>query len=243
MENSSINEEEIQKFSDLAEEWWKPNGQFKTLHKFNPSRLEFLIKLIKENFKISETSGCPLKGISILDIGCGGGLLCEPLARLGADVTGLDASIKNTEAASIHAKKNNLKINYIHSTVEDLDIENTFDVILNMEVVEHVNNQKEFIKRSCDIANPNGLIFIATLNKTIFSLVFAKFTAEYILNLLPKGTHDWNKFLTPEDIYAHLIRNNCEVLETIGINFNPMNNSWAPSQNTKANFIVAGKKN
>ena len=139
----------------------------------------------------------------------GGGLLCEPLARLGADVTGLDASIKNKEAALIHAKKNNLKINYIHTTLEELDIE----------------------------------IFIATLNKTIFSLIFAKFTAEYILNLLPKGTHDWNKFLTPEDIYAHIIRNNCEVLETVGINFNPLNNSWTSSQSTKANFIVAGKKN
>ena len=243
MENSSIIEEEIKKFSDLAEEWWKPNGQFKTLHKFNPSRLEFIIKIIKENFKILETSNYPLKGISILDIGCGGGLLCEPLARLGADVTGLDASIKNKEAALIHAKKNNLKINYIHTTLEELDIENTFDVILNMEVVEHVNNQKEFIKRSCNMINPNGLIFIATLNKTIFSLIFAKFTAEYILNLLPKGTHDWNKFLTPEDIYAHIIRNNCEVLETVGINFNPLNNSWTSSQSTKANFIVAGKKN
>lgn len=243
MQNSSINTEEINKFSALAEEWWKPDGKFKTLHKFNPSRLEFIIKLIKKNFFIDKHQVLPLKGLSILDIGCGGGLLCEPLSRLGASITGLDAVEKNIKAAAIHAKKNNLDIKYIHSTVEDLDIDKKFDVILNMEVVEHVNNQQDFIKRSCDITNKNGLIFVATLNKTLFSLIFAKFTAEYVLNMLPKGTHDWHKFLTPEQIYAFLIQNSFEVLDTIGISFNPINNSWNISKSTKGNYIVAAKKN
>ena len=242
MENSSINKEEIDKFSNLAEEWWKPNGKFKTLHKFNPSRLEFIIQLIKKNFIKDSGLNMPLEGVTILDIGCGGGLLCEPLTRLGANVTGLDAVEQNIKAASIHAKKNNLNINYVHSTVEDLDINSKFDVILNMEVIEHVDNQQEFIKRSCDITNKNGLIFVATLNKTLFSLIFAKFTAEYILNLLPKGTHDWNKFLTPEEIYSFLIQNSFEVLDTVGISFNPINNSWDLSKSTKGNYIIAAKK-
>ena len=174
-----------------------------------------------------------------------GGPSCgsESLARLGASVTGIDASKKNIEAASIHAKNSNLDINYIHTTVEELDINGTFDTILNMEVVEHVNNQKIFIKRSCDLLNQNGLIFIATLNKTLFSLIFAKYTAEYILNFLPKGTHDWNKFLTPEEVYSFLLQNNCDILESVGINFNPIFNSWTESKNMKANFIVTGKKN
>ena len=170
-------------------------------------------------------------------------MLCEPLSRLGANVTGIDASKQNIEAASIHAKNNNLNINYIHTTVEELDIKGSFDIILNMEVVEHVNNQKVFIKRSCELLNKNGLIFVATLNKTLFSLIFAKYTAEYILNFLPRGTHDWNKFLTPEEVYSFLIQNNCEVIESVGINFNPLLNSWNESKSMKANFIVAGKKN
>ena len=243
MEYSSINDQEVKKFSELADEWWKPHGKFKTLHKFNPSRLEFIIKSIKENFSVSkELMHKPLKGISILDIGCGGGLLCEPLSRLGANVTGIDASIKNIEAASLHAKKSDLNIDYIHTTVEELNIEGSFDAILNMEVVEHVNNQKKFLQRSCDLLNKNGLIFIATLNKTLFSLIFAKYTAEYILNLLPRGTHNWNKFLTPEEVYSFLIQNNCEVLESTGINFNPLLNTWSKSKSMKANFIVTGKK-
>lgn len=243
MEYSSINDQEVKKFSELADEWWKPDGKFKTLHKFNPSRLEYIIRSIKENFTIStEFTQKPLKGISILDIGCGGGLLCEPLSRLGADVTGIDASKKNIEAASIHAKNNNLDIDYICTTVEELNIKGSFDAVLNMEVVEHVNNQKEFIKRSCELLNKNGLIFIATLNKTLFSLIFAKYTAEYILNLLPRGTHDWNKFLTPEEIYSYLIQNNCEILESTGINFNPLSNTWTVSKSKRANFVVTGKK-
>jgi len=244
MEHSSINAQEVKKFTELANEWWKPNGKFKTLHKFNPSRLDFIIRNIKSNFSIpNEFKQKPFAGLSILDIGCGGGLLCEPLARLGASVTGIDASKKNIEAASIHAKNNNLDINYIHTTVEELDIDGTFDIILNMEVVEHVNNQEMFIKRSCDLLKKNGLIFIATLNKTLFSLIFAKYTAEYILNFLPRGTHDWNKFLTPEEVYSFLLQNNCDVLEAVGINFNPIFNSWKESKNMKANFMVTGKKN
>ena len=239
---SSVNKKEIEKFSQMAAEWWDPSGKFKPLHKFNPIRIKYIKENIINSFKLKAKQR-PLDKINILDIGCGGGLLSEPMTRLGANVTGIDASKQNIEAASIHAKNNNLNINYIHTTVEELDIKGSFDIILNMEVVEHVNNQKVFIKRSCELLNKNGLIFVATLNKTLFSLIFAKYTAEYILNFLPRGTHDWNKFLTPEEVYSFLIQNNCEVIESVGINFNPLLNSWNESKSMKANFIVTGKKN
>ena len=169
-------------------------------------------------------------------------MISEPLARLGASVTGIDALEKNCITAKLHADDNNLKINYFQSTVEELNINNKFDVILNLEVIEHVKNQNEFIKKSCDLVNANGLMFIATINKTLFSLVFAKFMAEYVLGFLPKGTHDWNKFLTPEDVYAMLLQNQFDVMDSIGINYNPIRDSWNQSKNMNANFLVAGKK-
>ena len=212
MTNSTINESEVEKFTNLANEWWKYDGKFKTLHKFNPVRLEFIISQIKKNFNISNIEEMPLSGLKILDIGCGGGLMCEPLARLGAEVTGIDAVEKNIKSAQIHADQNNLNINYMLSAVEELPKNRKYDIILNLEVIEHVNNQKLFISKSCDLVNQDGLMFIATINKTIFSIVFAKYLAEYVLGFLPKGTHDWKKFLTPEDIYAMLLKNNFEII-------------------------------
>ena len=146
--------------------------------------------------------------------------MCEPLARLGAEVTGIDAVKKNVKSAQIHAEQNNLKINYILSAVEELPINNTYDIILNLEVIEHVNNQNLFISKSCELVGQGGLMFIATINKTLFSIVFAKYLAEYVLGFLPRGTHDWKKFLPPEDIYAMLIKNDFEVIKSIGINYN-----------------------
>ena len=242
MDISSIDDTEIEKFRNLSKEWWKHDGKFKTLHKFNPVRLSFIINTIKNHYNLNEDVHAPLAGINILDIGCGGGLISEPLARLGASVTGIDALEKNCITAKLHADDNNLKINYFQSTVEELNINNKFDVILNLEVIEHVKNQNEFIKKSCDLVNANGLMFIATINKTIFSLVFAKFMAEYVLGFLPKGTHDWNKFLTPEDVYAMLLQNQFDVMDSIGINYNPIRDSWNQSKNMNANFLVAGKK-
>jgi len=243
MTNSTINESEVEKFTNLANEWWKYDGKFKTLHKFNPVRLEFIISQIKKNFNISNIEEMPLSGLKILDIGCGGGLMCEPLARLGAEVTGIDAVEKNIKSAQIHADQNNLNINYMLSAVEELPKNKKYDIILNLEVIEHVNNQKLFISKSCDLVNQDGLMFIATINKTIFSIVFAKYLAEYVLGFLPKGTHDWKKFLTPEDIYAMLLKNNFEIIESIGVNYKVLSDKWVKSKNMEANYIVSAKKN
>ena len=242
MDINSIDKTEIEKFRSLSKEWWKHDGKFKTLHKFNPVRLSYIIETIKDHFSINSENHKPLKDLSILDIGCGGGLMCEPLARLGAKVTGIDALEKNCLTAKIHAEESGLDINYIMSTVEELPKKNQYDVILNLEVIEHVNNPKEFINQSCNLVNNNGLMFIATINKTLFSLVFAKFTAEYILGFLPKGTHNWNKFLTPEEIYSFLIQNKFDVIGSVGVNYNPLGDTWYKSQNMNANYMVAGKK-
>ena len=243
MTNSTINKSEVEKFTNLANEWWKYDGKFKTLHKFNPVRLDFIIRQIKKNFEISDSKEQPLTSLKILDIGCGGGLMCEPLARLGAEVTGIDAVEKNIKSAQIHAEQNNLEIKYMLNAVEELSIKNKYDVILNLEVIEHVDNQKVFISKSCDLVNDGGLMFIATINKTIFSIIFAKYLAEYVLGFLPKGTHDWKKFLTPEDIYAMLIKNNFQVLESIGISYKVLSDQWVKSKNMEANYIVSAKKN
>ena len=241
--NSTVNDLEVEKFTKLAHEWWNYDGKFKTLHKFNPVRLELIIDEIKHNFKTTEDQNKPLSDISLLDIGCGGGLMSEPLARLGAKVTGIDAVEKNVKSAQIHAEQNGLEINYLQSTVEELDNKNKFDVVLNLEVIEHVNNQELFVSKSCELINDNGLIFIATINKTLFSLVFAKYFAEYVLGFLPKGTHEWSRFLTPEDLYGYLIKNKFEVLQTKGINYNPIKDSWYQSSKLNANFIISAKKN
>ena len=189
---SSVNKIEIEKFSDMADEWWDPHGKFKPLHKFNPIRIKYIKENIIRQFKIKNKNK-PLSGINILDIGCGGGLLSEPMCRLGADVTGIDASIKNIKISKLHAKKDNLKINYICSSPEKLKISKKFDVILNMEIVEHVEDISFFLKSCSKLLNKNGLMFVATINKTLKSYVFAIVGAEYVLRWLPIGTHDWEK--------------------------------------------------
>ena len=243
MTNSTINKSEVEKFTNLANEWWKYDGKFKTLHKFNPVRLKFIISQIKKNFNTSNIEGKPLSGLKILDIGCGGGLMCEPLSRLGAEVTGIDAVEKNIKSAQIHADQNDLKISYMLGAVEELPTNNKYDIILNLEVIEHVNNQKLFISKSCELVNPGGLMFVATINKTIFSIVFAKYLAEYVLGFLPKGTHDWKKFLPPEDVYAMMLKNNFEIVKSVGINYNVLSDKWVKSKRMEANYIVSAKKN
>ena len=213
MKNNTINKKEIEKFSKIAEEWWNPEGKFKPLHKFNPIRIRYIKESIVNHFKLNNKVR-PLRGIDVLDIGCGGGLLSEPISRLGANVMGIDASEKNINVAKLHAKKNKLKIKYFYASPENLKIKKKFDVVLNMEIVEHVEDLNLFIKKSSELLNKNGLMFIATLNKTLKSYVFAIIGAEYILNWLPIGTHDWEKFVKPEKL-IELTKINNLILEKL----------------------------
>jgi len=238
---STINKKEIDKFSKIAEEWWNPYGKFKPLHKFNPIRIRYIKDNLKKNFKLN-LKDKPLKKIDILDIGCGGGLLSEPMSRLGANIVGIDASKKNIEVAKLHAKKQKLKINYICASPETLITKKKFDVILNMEIVEHVEDIDFFIKKSSNLLKKNGLMFIATLNKTLKSYLFAIVGAEYILNWLPIGTHDWDKFVRPEDIIKICKKNNL-ILERIdGMKFDLLNDEWSMSKDNSVNYITKFKK-
>ena len=199
---SSINAEEISKFEKLATEWWDAEGKFKPLHMLNPCRLEFITDHLSMHFqKDMILENKPLKGMKVLDIGCGGGLLCEPMARMGADVLGIDVVEKNIKVASLHAKKMNLDIKYRHISAEDLLKENVaFDVILNMEVIEHVENPEFFIEVCSNLLKKKGLMFCSTINKNLKSYLFAILGAEYVMQWLPKGTHDWNKFIKPNEL-------------------------------------------
>ena len=238
---SSVNKKEIEKFSKMADEWWDPSGKFKPLHKFNPIRIQYIKENIIGNFKLKNKKK-PLDKINILDIGCGGGLLSEPMTRLGANVTGIDASSKNINIAKHHAKKNNLKINYICSSPEKLKIKKKFDVILNMEIVEHVDDINFFINSSSKLLKKNGLMFVATLNKTLKSYMFAIIGAEYVLRWLPIGTHDWEKFVKPEDLKNILHKNNLKLEKLDGMNFNIIKDEWSVSSDTSINYIAKSIK-
>ena len=238
---SSVNKKEIEKFSKMAAEWWDPSGKFKPLHKFNPIRIKYIKENIINSFKL-KTKKKPLDKINILDIGCGGGLLSEPMTRLGANVTGIDASNKNINIAKLHAKKNNLKINYFCSSPEKLKIQKKFDVILNMEIIEHVEDINFFMNSCSKLLKKNGLMFVATLNKTLKSYMFAIIGAEYVLRWLPIGTHDWEKFVKPEDLKKILSKNNLKLEKLDGMNFNIMKDEWNVSSDTSINYIVKSIK-
>ena len=238
---SSVNKKEIEKFSKIAAEWWDPSGKFKPLHKFNPIRIKYIKENIINSFKL-KTKKKPLDKINILDIGCGGGLLSEPMTRLGANVTGIDASNKNISIAKLHAKKNNLKINYLCSSPEKLKIQKKFDVILNMEIIEHVEDINFFMNSCSKLLKKNGLMFVATLNKTLKSYMFAIIGAEYVLRWLPIGTHDWEKFVKPEDLKKILSKNNLKLEKLDGMNFNIIKDEWNVSSDTSINYIVKSIK-
>jgi len=239
---NSINKKEIEKFSRIAEEWWDPNGKFKPLHNFNPIRIKYIKDNIVKDFNIKSLSK-PFKNLKILDIGCGGGLLSEPMCRLGASVVGIDASKKNIEVAKFHAKKNKLKIDYLVASPEKLKTNLKFDVILNMEIVEHVEDINFFIKESSKLLRKNGVMFIATLNKTLKSYVFAIIGAEYILRWLPIGTHNWEKFVRPNDLINISKNNNLIFRKLDGMEFNILDNSWKVSNDTSINYITKFLKN
>ena len=233
---SSVNKKEIEKFSKMAAEWWDPEGKFKPLHKFNPIRIKYIKDNIIYSFKLKSKEQ-PLQKINILDIGCGGGLLSEPMARLGANVTGIDASDKNIKIAKLHAKKNKLNINYFCSSPEKLKIKKKFDVILNMEIIEHVEDINFFIKSCSKLLKKNGLMFVATLNKTLKSYVFAIIGAEYILKWLPIGTHDWEKFVKPNELTEILKKYDLKLNSLDGLKFNLIKDEWKFSSDKSVNYI------
>ena len=239
---TSVNKKEIDKFSKMADEWWDPEGKFKPLHKFNPTRIKYIKQNIINNFKLKNKSR-PLSGIKILDIGCGGGLLSEPMSRMGANVTGIDASDKNIKIAKLHSKKNKLKINYLCSSPEKLKITKKFDVILNMEIVEHVEDIDFFLKSCSKLLKKNGLMFVATINKTLKSYVFAIVGAEYILRWLPIGTHEWEKFVKPEDLKKILMKYDLSLNKLEGMNFNIIKDEWSISRDLSVNYIAKFIKN
>jgi len=236
MKITTINNHEINKFTKIADEWWDPEGKFKPLHKFNPARIKYIKRNIIDHFKNNKKIN-PLNGLKILDIGCGGGLLSEPFSRLGAEVTGIDASDKNIKVAKIHAKESNLKINYICSTPEKLNTNKKFDVVLNMEVVEHVEDLDFFMKQSAKFLKKNGLMFVATLNKTLKSYVFAIIGAEYILRWLPIGTHDWEKFVEPSKLIGIGSKHRLKINLVDGMKYNPISDEWNLSKDKSVNYI------
>ena len=239
---TSVNKKEIDKFSKIADEWWDPEGKFKPLHKFNPTRIKYIKENIINNFKLKNKFR-PLSGINILDIGCGGGLLSEPMSRMGANVTGIDASDKNIKIAKLHSKKNKLKINYLCSSPEKLKITKKFDVILNMEIVEHVEDIDFFLKSCSKLLKKNGLMFVATINKTLKSYIFAIIGAEYVLRWLPIGTHEWEKFVKPEDLKKILMKYDLSLNKLEGMNFNIIKDEWSISRDLSVNYIAKFIKN
>ena len=242
MKSSTINKKEIDKFSKIAEDWWNPEGKFKPLHQFNPERIKYIRDNTVKHFKLTNKDK-PFKNLNILDIGCGGGLLSEPMSRLGGNVTGIDASEKNIISAKIHAKQNNLDISYFCNSPENFKSNKKFDLVLNMEIVEHVEDVNFFIKKSSELLKKNGLMFVATLNRTLKSYIFAIIGAEYILRWLPIGTHEWNKFLTPEELTNFGQKNSLLVEKIDGMIFNPLSNRWSVSKDCAVNYIIKFKKN
>ena len=240
--SSTINKEEIQKFSRLADEWWDVNGKFKPLHMFNPIRIEYIIEELSKHFKINQKKEDFLKNLKILDIGCGGGLISEPMARLGGEVTGIDASEKNINVAKLHSKKSGLDIKYLNISPEKLDAFEKFDVILNLEIVEHVDNVNLYIQSCFKLLKKRGIMFTATLNRSFTSYIKAIIGAEYILRWLPIGTHDWNKFIKPEELEKLLVQEKFSTLDIKGLKYNPFLNKWKKSNDLSVNYIICSQK-
>lgn len=240
----SIDPAEVAKFSAMAADWWNPNGKFKPLHRFNPVRLKFIRERAERHFGLAPGLRTPLDGLRLLDIGCGGGLVCEPMARLGASVTGVDASEANIKTALTHATEQGLKIDYRAGTAEGLLAagEPAFDIVLNLEVVEHVADPAQFLADTARLVKPGGLMIVATLNKTAKALATAVIGAEYILGWLPRGTHDWSKFLDPEDVRTPLKGAGLKINETIGVAFQPITGQWKLSGDTSVNYMVVARR-
>ena len=240
----SVDPAEVAKFSKLAAEWWDPSGKFAPLHKFNPVRLSFIREQALTRFQRDRGSLRPFEGLSLLDIGCGGGLLSEPMARLGFAVTGADASEKNIGTASAHAAQSGVSVDYRATTAEALaEAGERFDVVLNMEVVEHVADVKAYLAACSRLVKPGGITIVATINKTLKSLALAKFAAEYVLQWMPRGTHDWNRFLPPGTIQKSLEETGLTILKTQGVFFDVLTWDWRLSNDVDVNYMVVAGRN
>ena len=240
---ASFDSAEIAKFSALAEEWWDANGKFAPLHKFNPVRLAFICETAAAHFAREARALRPFEGLALLDIGCGGGLLCEPMARLGFTVLGADASARNIGTAKAHAQASGLGIDYRATSAEALAAEGArFDVVLNMEVVEHVADLRSYLRACASLVKPGGIMVVATLNKTLKALALAKVGAEYVLGWLPRGTHDWNRFIAPKELRRLLEESGLNPLKTQGVSFDVLGWDWRLSKDTDVNYmVVAGR--
>ena len=243
MTDTTIDSSEIAKFAAMADEWWNPAGKFKPLHKFNPVRLAYIRDWALRHFGRDETMMRPLEGLRVLDIGCGGGLLTEPLTRLGATVTGIDAGARNIAVAKLHAERMGLSIDYRETTSEALAAAGaTFDIVLNMEVVEHVADVEFFIRTCASMVRPGGLMLIATINRTLKAKALAIFAAEVVLRWLPRGTHQYEKLVTPEELEAPLAASGMDVVEKRGVFFNPLQDRWNLSSDTDVNYMVLARR-
>jgi len=239
-DRSSIDPAEVERFSRIAAEWWDPRGKFAPLHKFNPVRLAFIRDQALYRFRRDASARRPFEGLRLLDIGCGGGLLSEPMTRLGFQVTGVDASERNIGTASAHSAEQGLVIDYRASTAEALVAagEPLFDAILNMEVIEHVADPGAYLRSCASLLKPGGLMIVATLNRTLKAMALAKVGAEYILRWLPMGTHDWNKFLTPDELRGFLTAEPVTLDGPYGVVFNPLTGRWTESSDVSVNYMM-----
>ena len=240
----TIDPAEVAKFEAMAAEWWNPNGKFKPLHMLNPCRLDYITSQIAAEFDRDLRAPRPFAGLRILDIGCGGGLLSEPMARLGAEVIGADAAARNIPVARIHAEQSGLEIDYRHCSAEDLVTQGErFDVVLNMEVVEHVADPLAYLTACHDLLKPGGLMICSTLNRNAKSFAMAIVGAEWVMRWLPKGTHDWSKFITPDELYDLLRKSGLETLDRKGMVFNPVRWSWSLSaRDLSVNYVTASRR-
>jgi 2-polyprenyl-6-hydroxyphenyl methylase/3-demethylubiquinone-9 3-methyltransferase len=242
MTASSVDPLEVEKFSRMAAEWWDPAGKFAPLHKFNPVRLKFIRDTALMHFGRDAKSLKPFAGMSLLDIGCGGGLLSEPMSKMGFAVTGVDPSEKNIGTAKAHAAQSGVMVDYLAADAESLAAENRkFDIVLNMEVVEHVADLKGYLTATAALVKPGGLMFVATINKTLKALALAKVAAEYILGWLPPGTHDWTKFIEPSKLQPMLEEAGLNILKTQGITFDLLAWDWRLSKDTDVNYLIVAK--
>ncbi|MEM5470445.1 bifunctional 2-polyprenyl-6-hydroxyphenol methylase/3-demethylubiquinol 3-O-methyltransferase UbiG [Hoeflea sp. AS60] len=236
---TTIDQDEVARFSAMAAEWWNPKGKFRPLHKFNPVRLTYIRDHVAAHFDRDPKSDKPMAGLRVLDIGCGGGLLSEPMARMGAEVLGADASRTNVEVASIHAEQSGVNVSYEAVTSEELAARGErFDVVLNMEVVEHVSDVDLFLTSCAEMVKPGGMMFVATINRTMKARALAIIGAEYVLRWLPRGTHQYEKLVRPEEIETPLSASGMNVIDRTGVFYNPLQDQWNLSRDMDVNYMM-----